>query len=81
MRYDHVLDVDANKLDDPDRDRFLLSKGNGPAAYYAVPAAKDILDPTCSPAGTPRWATTGPDTVRRWDDISHPFRLVPVFDR
>ena len=30
--------------DDPDRDRFLLSKGHGPAAYYAVLAAKGFVD-------------------------------------
>src|SRR3954469_17339446 len=27
----------------PDRDRFLLSKGHGPAAYYAVLAAKGFI--------------------------------------
>lgn len=41
--YDRVLDVDPARLDDPDRDRFLLSKGHGPAAYYAVLAAKGFL--------------------------------------
>ena len=34
--YDRVLRVDPRRLDDPDRDRFLLSKGHGPMAYYAV---------------------------------------------
>jgi transketolase len=29
--------------DDPDRDRFYLSKGHGPAAYYAVLAAKGFI--------------------------------------
>jgi hypothetical protein len=29
--------------DDPDRDRFLLSKGHGPAAYYAVLAAHGFI--------------------------------------
>src|SRR5256885_2771188 len=43
--YDRVLRVDADAPDDPDRDRFLLSKGHGPAAYYAVLAAKGFLDP------------------------------------
>nr|WP_042188586.1 thiamine pyrophosphate-dependent enzyme [Kibdelosporangium sp. MJ126-NF4]CEL18331.1 Transketolase, N-terminal section [Kibdelosporangium sp. MJ126-NF4]CTQ97815.1 Transketolase, N-terminal section (EC 2.2.1.1) [Kibdelosporangium sp. MJ126-NF4] len=47
--YDRVLDVSPDRLDDPDRDRFLLSKGHGPMAYYAVLAAKgfitdDVLD-------------------------------------
>jgi transketolase len=32
-----------NTADDPDRDRFLLSKGHGPAAYYAVLAAKGFI--------------------------------------
>jgi transketolase len=41
--YDRVLDVDASRLDDPDRDRFLLSKGHGPAAFYAVLAAKGFF--------------------------------------
>jgi transketolase len=43
--YDEVLDVAPDRVDDPDRDRFLLSKGHGPMAYYAVLAAKGYLDP------------------------------------
>src|ERR671928_302907 len=43
--YDRVLRVDPDRPDDPDRDRFLLSKGHGPAAYYAVLAAKGFIDP------------------------------------
>jgi transketolase len=42
--YDRVLRVDPLAPDDPDRDRFLLSKGHGPAAYYAVLAAKGFVD-------------------------------------
>jgi len=42
--YDRVLRVDPHDSDDPDRDRFLLSKGHGPAAYYAVLGAKGFLD-------------------------------------
>jgi transketolase len=42
--YDRVLRVDPGALDDPERDRFLLSKGHGPAAYYAVLAAKGFLE-------------------------------------
>ena len=41
--YDQVLNVAPDRLDDPHRDRFLLSKGHGPAAYYAVLAAKGFL--------------------------------------
>lgn len=37
--YDRVLRLDPQRPDDPGRDRFLLSKGHGPAAYYAVLAA------------------------------------------
>src|SRR4249919_1510812 len=48
--YDRVLRVDPREPDDPDRDRFLLSKGHGPAAYYAVLAAKGFVD-TASLAG------------------------------
>ncbi len=43
--YRHVLRVDAADPDDPDRDRFLLSKGHGPMAYYAVLAAHGFLIP------------------------------------
>jgi transketolase len=42
--YDRVLDVSPQTLDDPARDRFYLSKGHGPMAYYAVLAAKGFLD-------------------------------------
>jgi transketolase len=41
--YDRVLNVDPNFPDKPDRDRFLLSKGHGPMAYYAVLAAKGFI--------------------------------------
>jgi transketolase len=41
--YDRVLRVDPARPDAPDRDRFLLSKGHGPAAYYAVLAAKGFF--------------------------------------
>ena len=41
--YDRVLRTSPDRLDDPGRDRFLLSKGHGPAAYYAVLAAKGFI--------------------------------------
>jgi transketolase len=41
--YDRVLRVSPETADDPDRDRFLLSKGHGPMAYYAVLAAKGFF--------------------------------------
>jgi transketolase len=44
--YDRVLDVSPQRVDDPDRDRFLLSKGHGPMAFYAVLAAKGFLEPS-----------------------------------
>ena len=34
--YERVLEVSPETVDDPQRDRFLLSKGHGPMAYYAV---------------------------------------------
>ncbi|MEU2842721.1 transketolase [Streptomyces sp. NPDC007076] len=37
--YDRVLRVTPETADAPGRDRFLLSKGHGPMAYYAVLAA------------------------------------------
>lgn len=41
--YDRLLRVTPDTADAPDRDRFLLSKGHGPAAYYAVLAAKGFV--------------------------------------
>ncbi|GLY04974.1 transketolase [Actinoplanes sp. NBRC 101535] len=41
--YDRVLNISPETVDDPARDRFLLSKGHGPAAYYAVLAAKGFI--------------------------------------
>jgi transketolase len=42
--------VSPATVDDPDRDRFLLSKGHGPVSFYAVLAAKGFLD-GIDPAG------------------------------
>ena len=53
--YDRVLNIDPDTVDHPDRDRFLLSKGHGPMAYYAVLAAKGFLDP----AVLDDWTTFG----------------------
>jgi len=66
--HDRVLDVSPDRVDDPGRDRFLLSKGHGPMAYYAVLAAKGFLDPSLL------------DTWTEWDSPLglHPDRvLVP----
>ncbi|WP_418960150.1 transketolase [Streptomyces tritici] len=41
--YDRVLRVAPDTVDDPERDRFLLSKGHGPMAYYAVLAARGFV--------------------------------------
>ena len=41
--YDRILRVTPATVDDRDRDRFLLSKGHGPMAYYAVLAAKGFI--------------------------------------
>ncbi|GAA2138102.1 transketolase [Streptomyces synnematoformans] len=41
--YDRVLRVTPATAEAPDRDRFLLSKGHGPMAYYAVLAAKGFV--------------------------------------
>ncbi|MER6528177.1 thiamine pyrophosphate-dependent enzyme [Streptomyces sp. NPDC001508] len=48
--YDRVLRVGPDRTDDPDRDRFLLSKGHGPMAYYAVLAAKGFVPVEWLPA-------------------------------
>ena len=66
--YDRVLKVDSQAPDDPDRDRFLLSKGHGPMAYYAVLAAKGFIPMGALP------------TFGRYDSIlgQHPDRaLIP----
>lgn len=41
--YDRVLRVGPGTAQDVERDRFLLSKGHGPMAYYAVLAAKGFF--------------------------------------
>jgi transketolase len=41
--YDRILQVDPSTALAADRDRFLLSKGHGPMAYYAVLAAKGFI--------------------------------------
>lgn len=41
--YHDVLDIGPDRLDDPARDRFYLSKGHGPVAYYAVLAAHGFI--------------------------------------
>jgi transketolase len=47
--YDRVLRVSAQHPDDPDRDRFVLSKGHGPMAFYAVLAAKRFIPESALP--------------------------------
>jgi transketolase len=42
--YDRVLNVQGPDPNNPHRDRFVLSKGHGPMAYYAVLAAKGFID-------------------------------------
>ncbi|WP_433299284.1 transketolase [Actinoplanes sp. CA-030573] len=63
--YDRVLRIDPGRPDEPDRDRFLLSKGHGPAAYYAVLAAKGFFPES--------WL----DDMGGWDSPlgNHPDRL------
>ncbi|MEU8259810.1 transketolase [Micromonospora sp. NPDC048999] len=41
--YDRVLRVTPQTVDDPNRDRFLLSKGHAVAGYYALLAAKGFV--------------------------------------
>ena len=43
--YSEFLRLDPANPDDPERDRFFLSKGHGPMAYYAVLAARGLLSP------------------------------------
>ena len=60
--YDRVLRVDPRAPDAPDRDRFLLSKGHGPMAYYAVLAAKGFI---------------GTDLLRGFGSFDSPLGLHP----
>jgi transketolase len=41
--YEDVLDVAPERIEHPTRDRFFLSKGHGPSAYYAVLAAQGFI--------------------------------------
>lgn len=41
--YDRILNITPQTVDAVDRDRFLMSKGHIPAAYYAVLAAKGFI--------------------------------------
>ncbi len=41
--YDRILKVTPETADSPERDRFFLSKGHGPMAFYAVLAAKGFI--------------------------------------
>ncbi|WP_410672654.1 thiamine pyrophosphate-dependent enzyme [Amycolatopsis sp. cmx-4-68] len=50
--YDRVLDVTPENFREPGRDRFLLSKGHGPMAYYAVLTVKGFIDE----AELPTWS-------------------------
>ena len=43
MLYDRVLRVDPSAPKDEARDRFILSKGHGPSAYYAVLSAEGFF--------------------------------------
>jgi transketolase len=42
--YDQVLRISPDRAADDHRDRFLLSKGHAPKAFYAVLAAKGFID-------------------------------------
>ena len=66
--YDRVLRVDPADPDDPERDRFVLSKGHGPVALYAILAAKGFIPETALDTFMEHGGTLG----------SHPDRtLVP----
>jgi transketolase len=66
--YERVLDAGPDRIGDPHRDRFYLSKGHGPMAYYAVLADRGFFPESW----LPDWAS--------WDSPlgHHPDRnLVP----
>ena len=41
--YLHVLELDPERVDDPERDRFILSKGHAAAALYSTLATAGLL--------------------------------------
>jgi transketolase len=51
--YERVLEVSPERVDDERRDRFLLSKGHGPMAYYAVLCERGFFPE----AWLPSWGT------------------------
>lgn len=53
--YDRVLNVSPETIADVDRDRFYLSKGHGPMAYYATLVAKGFFPE----AWLPSWGSFG----------------------
>jgi transketolase len=57
--YDRVLNIDPADPDASGRDRFLLSKGHGPMAYYAVLAAKGFISPDLLPGFAGFWSPLG----------------------
>lgn len=64
--YDRILRIDPAVPDDPERDRFYLSKGHAPGAFYAVLAAKGFIpaDWLGSVAATESPLGAHPDTTR-----------------
>jgi len=44
--YLHAMNVSPDRLDDPDRDRFILSKGHAAAALYTTLAMAGFLEPS-----------------------------------
>ena len=47
--YFDVMHIDPNKPDDPERDRFLLSKGHAAPVLYSVLARRGFFDPAIRP--------------------------------
>ena len=62
--YDRILRYDPHNPRSEDRDRFVLSKGHGCVAYYAILADKGFFPPSMLP------------TFMKWDSIlgTHPDR-------
>ncbi len=65
--YFDVLKVEPGRMEDPDRDIFLLSKGHGAVALYATLAERGFLDPAELP-GFGGWGSRL---------MAHPIRAVP----
>ena len=71
--YDRIMKINPKQPDDPDRDRFILSKGHGSPALYMVLARKGFLPNSTAVSGGIRTAIKLRASKRRrvpWGTVS-----------